>query len=99
MSRRTQSAPPQAKANSRARMTRTTETGLRVDPEFSKVGTCDSCGSDRTTHIAMTLTDGTPVRFTSCQDCEYRCWQDESGDSLALAGVLDRTRKAPAAGR
>jgi hypothetical protein len=99
MSRRSESAPHQAKAASRARMPRATETGLRVDPEFSKVGVCDSCGSGRTTHIAMTLTDGTPVRFTSCQDCEFRCWQDESGDSLALAGVLDRTRKVPVAGR
>ncbi len=40
----------------------------------------------------MTLTDGTPVDFTSCHDCEHKVWSGTSGD-LALTGVLDRTRR------
>jgi hypothetical protein len=40
----------------------------------------------------MTLTDGTPVDFTSCHDCEHKVWSGSSGD-LALTGVLDRTRR------
>jgi hypothetical protein len=41
----------------------------------------------------MTLTDGTPVDFTSCHVCEHRTWQESAGDTLALDGVLQRTRK------
>jgi hypothetical protein len=41
----------------------------------------------------MTLTDGTPVDFTSCHVCEHRTWRENAGDELALAGVLQRTRK------
>jgi hypothetical protein len=40
----------------------------------------------------MTLTDGTPVDFTSCHDCEHKLWTDHAGD-LALTGVLARTRR------
>ena len=40
----------------------------------------------------MTLTDGSPVDFTSCHDCEHKNWSDTAGD-LALTGVLDRTRR------
>jgi hypothetical protein len=40
----------------------------------------------------MVLTDGSPVDFTSCHDCEHKTWTD-SGVDLALAGVLDKTRR------
>jgi hypothetical protein len=40
----------------------------------------------------MTLTDGTPVRFTSCHSCEHRTWVSPGGD-LERADVLERTRK------
>jgi hypothetical protein len=40
----------------------------------------------------MTLTDGTPVDFTSCQDCEHKVWSGNGGD-LALPGILDRARR------
>jgi hypothetical protein len=53
---------------------------------------CASCGSDRVTSLAMTLTDGTPVSFRSCHDCEHRVWSDTSG-ALDFADVLVRTAK------
>jgi formate dehydrogenase maturation protein FdhE len=53
---------------------------------------CPACGSVRLTSLAMTLTDGTPVSFTSCRACEHRAWNHEGG-ALALADVLTRTRK------
>jgi hypothetical protein len=53
---------------------------------------CASCGSDRVTALAMTLTDGTPVTFCSCHACEHRVWSDASG-VLPFADVLTRTAK------
>ena len=53
---------------------------------------CRVCGSSRVTRLAMTLTDGTPVEFTSCHRCEHRSWVGD-GRSLGRAEVLDRTRK------
>jgi hypothetical protein len=55
-------------------------------------GSCPSCGSNRQTALAMTLTDGTPVRFSSCHDCEHRSWSHE-GESLTFADVIARATK------
>ena len=55
-------------------------------------GHCPDCGSVRVTALAMTLTDGTPVEFASCHDCEHRHWQHE-GQVLAFADVINRTTK------
>jgi hypothetical protein len=44
----------------------------------------------------MTLTDGTPVDFTSCHRCEHKTWRDATGTDpveLAVDNVLDKTRK------
>jgi hypothetical protein len=45
----------------------------------------------------MSLTDGTPVQFTSCHTCEHRSWEQDSAaghpEVLAFANVLDKTRK------
>lgn len=54
---------------------------------------CHACGSTRVTAVAMRLTDGTPVTFTSCRDCEARRW-DADGVALSVQDVLARTRKA-----
>jgi len=57
---------------------------------------CAGCGSERVTQLSMTLTDGTPVEFTSCHRCEHKTWRDASGDELqdmAVDSVLDKTRK------
>jgi hypothetical protein len=54
---------------------------------------CQTCGSERVTNLAMTLTDGTPVRFRSCHRCEERSWLDLDGVELHVDRVLDKTRK------
>jgi transcription elongation factor Elf1 len=53
---------------------------------------CPSCGSQRLTSLAMTLTDGTPVNFSSCHNCEHRVWADDAG-RLDFADVLTRATK------
>ena len=55
--------------------------------------TCRVCGSQRLTHLAMTLTDGTPVDFVSCHRCEHQVWTQADGTDLAIHEVLDKTRK------
>jgi len=53
---------------------------------------CPSCGSGHVTRLSMSLTDGTPVDFTSCHRCEHRMWQ-HAGSELSVQSVLDRTRR------
>ena len=57
--------------------------------------TCPACGSNRLTELAMTLTDGTPVRFASCHECEHRSWSHE-GEVLQFADVITRATKVKA---
>jgi hypothetical protein len=40
----------------------------------------------------MNLTDGTPVQFTSCHECDHRTWEHE-GIELTREHVLERSRK------
>jgi hypothetical protein len=40
----------------------------------------------------MTLTDGTPVQFASCHECEHRHWSHE-GRALALTDVITKATK------
>lgn len=61
-------------------------------PGASTGATCPSCGSARLTHLSMTLTDGTPVNFSSCHNCEHRVWADNAG-RLDFADVLNRATK------
>jgi hypothetical protein len=53
---------------------------------------CPKCESPRLTEIAMTLTDGSPVQFTSCRQCEYRGWT-QSGQVLEVASVISKATK------
>lgn len=53
---------------------------------------CVACGSTRLTEIAMTLTDGTPVQFTSCRQCEHRAWIG-AGEVLPVDAVLSKATK------
>jgi transcription elongation factor Elf1 len=55
-------------------------------------GNCPECGSERVTALTMTLTDGTPVDFCSCHDCEHRHWTHE-GSNLEFADVITRATK------
>jgi hypothetical protein len=54
--------------------------------------TCHGCGGTQVTRLAMQLTDGTPVEFTSCHRCETRRWEHD-GVELSVETVLERTRK------
>jgi transcription elongation factor Elf1 len=58
-------------------------------------GSCPECGSARVTALAMTLTDGTPVEFASCHDCEHRHWAHQ-GEVLAFSDVISRTTRSRA---
>jgi hypothetical protein len=55
-------------------------------------GACIECGSVRVTRLTMRLTDGTPVQFTSCHQCDRRTWETE-GAELSRDHVLARTQK------
>lgn len=60
--------------------------------------TCTRCQSNRLTQLTMTLTDGTPVDFTSCHSCEHKSWRQD-GVEIDRATVLARaTKPRPAAG-
>ena len=52
---------------------------------------CAECASTALTYLQMTLTDGTPVVFVSCHDCEHKGWfgLDGVGAELSLESVLD----------
>jgi len=67
--------------------------GSLTQPGARGSDACAACGSARVTSLSMTLTDGTPVRFTSCHTCEHRSWVSPDGD-LDRSSVLQRTRKA-----
>lgn len=54
---------------------------------------CVACGSNRVTSLALKLTDGTPVRFVSCHQCEHRRW-DNDGTELSTEDVLAKTRSS-----
>jgi DNA-directed RNA polymerase subunit M/transcription elongation factor TFIIS len=53
---------------------------------------CPKCESPRLTEIAMTLTDGSPVQFTSCRHCEYRAWT-QAGQVLEVDSVISKATK------
>ena len=68
--------------------------GSLTQPGARDGACCVACGSDRVTRIAMNLTDGSPVEFTSCHRCEHRTWAEQGGAApLPVAHVLDRARK------
>ncbi len=66
--------------------------GSLTQPGARSGAGCRACGSIRVTQIAMSLTDGSPVEFTSCHNCEHRTWT-EHGAPLAVNHVLDKARK------
>jgi hypothetical protein len=66
--------------------------GSLTQPGARAGASCHACGSDRVTRIAMSLTDGSPVQFTSCHRCEHRTWE-EQGRALPVSRVLDKSRK------
>ena len=93
--------PPLSHAPSRSRSPRSSVSRAPVPAaplgSLTQLGartadTCRSCGSERVTHIAMSLTDGSPVQLVSCYRCEYRTWSQE-GAVLPVENVLTKARK------
>lgn len=66
--------------------------GSLTQRELRPAAACHGCGSIHVTRLSMSLTDGTPVDFTSCHRCEHRTWEHD-GSVMSRDGVLDRTRK------
>ena len=66
--------------------------GSLTQREHRVDGICRGCGSTRITRLSLSLTDGTPVEFTSCHRCEHRTWEHAGGE-LSVDNVLDRARK------
>lgn len=93
---RTSSATLSRTPATRSRRTRTAAPsvplGSLTQRENRAGAACDACGSTRVTTLAMRLTDGTPVQFTSCHRCEHRRWEHE-GSTLSMDTVVQRTRK------
>jgi hypothetical protein len=82
----TQRTSSPAPAPTAARPSSLTQAGTRPS------GSCPECGSGRVTSLGMTLTDGTPVQFASCHECEHRHWSHE-GQALPLTDVLTKATK------
>jgi hypothetical protein len=70
----------------------TTPLGSLTQRTDRHLATCRGCGSGHVTRLSMSLTDGTPVDFTSCHRCEHRTWEHAGGE-LPVGNVLDRARK------
>ncbi|NMR20779.1 hypothetical protein HIR71_11210 [Cellulomonas fimi] len=56
---------------------------------------CGECASTALTYLEMTLTDGAPVVFVSCHECEHKGWfsLDGGGAALSLDSVLGSATK------
>ena len=70
---------------------------IAVAPARTAPGTvsCGNCSSTALTHLQMTLTDGRPVIFVSCHDCEHKGWfaVDGTGVNLSFDSVLTSATK------
>ncbi len=69
--------------------------GSLTQRDHRPAASCRGCGSEHVTRLAMHLTDGTPVDFTSCHRCEHRTWEHAGGElgELSVDAVLERSRK------
>jgi hypothetical protein len=96
MSRQSTSSPLSAIPTQRARRGRAAAPavplGSLTQRSHREDGGCAACGSEQVTRLALQLTDGTPVRFTSCHRCEHKQWE-HAGSTLSVETVLQRTRK------
>jgi len=66
--------------------------GSLTQRDHRPVTACRGCGSQHVTRLTLSLTDGTPVEFTSCHRCEHRTWE-HAGAELTVDGVIARSRK------
>ena len=81
-----------ARGRGRSRVEAPVALGSLTQPGSRSGTVCRVCASPRVTSLTLTLTDGTPVEFTSCHACEARSWLTEDGE-LDRQTVLERTRK------
>lgn len=81
------------KRRSRSRSVTPDPLGSLTQRDHRTGAVCRECGSLHVTRLTMSLTDGTPVEFTSCHRCEHRSWE-HAGSELTMQSVLDRTRKS-----
>ncbi|HEY5033145.1 MAG TPA: hypothetical protein VIJ54_11755 [Actinomycetes bacterium] len=88
----TSAKPRSTRRSSRTRTVAPVALGSLTQPGARQGASCQVCGSPRVTSLALTLTDGTPVEFTSCHACEHRSWFSPTGE-LDRATVLEKTRK------
>jgi hypothetical protein len=84
--------PKSATRNPRRSATELSGPPSLVNIESRNRSRCRSCGSERVTSIAMTLTDGSPVHFASCHQCETRWWAQD-GEALTFDHVITKARK------
>lgn len=67
--------------------------GSLTQRDHRAAAACAVCGSGHVTRLSMSLTDGTPVDFTSCHRCEHRSWSRDGGEVIAVDTVLEHARK------
>ena len=95
-----QTAPAQAAAPSMAIAAPSAppSTALLAEPasltqvSSTAAARCPVCDGTRLTRIGLVLTDGSPVDFTSCHNCEHKSWVHE-GTDLPIDTVLAKARK------
>lgn len=89
-----QASEPTVTRRGRGRTTTTAPAplGSLTQRDHRTAAVCRGCGSVHVTRLSMSLTDGTPVEFTSCHRCEHRTWEHAGGE-LTVNTVLDRARK------
>jgi hypothetical protein len=63
-------------------------------PATARVARCAECAGTFLTRLPMTLTDGTPVTFVSCHQCEAKAWIAADGSSLGLDAVLSSATRS-----
>lgn len=88
----TRENPMSIPAQRNGRTTNATTPASLTQPGARSSLTCPECASTRLTLLAMTLTDGTPVQFASCHECEHRSWSHD-GSRLEFLDVIARATK------
>ncbi len=89
-----ESSFPMARTRTAARTQQHVPLGSLTQRGARAGASCRACGSERVTRIAMNLTDGSPVEFTSCHRCEHRTWAEQgSARALPVRRVLAKARK------
>ena len=76
-----------ARTRTAARTPQHVPLGSLTQPGARAGASCRACGSERVTRIAMSLTDGSPVEFTSSHRCEHRTSAEQGFRPCAACGA------------